>query len=922
MTPEEVDRWRLVDALFEEALALPASERAAFVAARSAGDEVLRRQVEALIQAQHAADDFLEAPPLDLLDAATAATPTDAASLAERRLGPYRLLREIGQGGMGEVYLAERADGQFVQRVAVKRIRGGFAFTAAHDRFRLERQILARLEHPHITRLIDGGVDDEGCPYLVMEYVEGVPLTDYCDAHRLPVERRLALFRTVCEAVHYAHQNLVIHRDLKPSNILVTESGQVKLLDFGIAKLLDQGGAEDAFPLVVTQSDVRLMTPGYASPEQVRGEPVTTASDVYALGVILYELLTGRLPYRLTGRLLHEVQRVICEAIPEKPSTAVVRPHVAASPEAVGQARATTIERLRRRLRGDLDTIVLMALRKEPERRYASAEQLAEDVERYLSRRPVRAQKDTVAYRAAKFVRRNVLGVAAAVAVVLALVGGLGAATWQARIATREAAKARHINDFLLDMLSSADPNTTGHTLTVAEALDAAAEEVDTKLRSQPEVEADVRSTLGKAYLELGLYDKAALHLNRAIELRRRLAGPAAAETAFEMNLMGTLLNRQGRLDEAEEVFRQALAIERRALAHDDPHFGQLLNNFALNTQEQGRYEEADSLYRAALAILRKDTTLWDSEISSTVNNHATLLHAMGRLPEAEASFREVLAKDRRVYPADHYGIGILLNNLSQVLQLEGKYAEAEPMAREALSIYRNRLGPDHPEVALAAANLASLLQDLGRPAEAEPLFRQALDIQRRVLGTSHTDLGQTLNNFASLLQEQNRFDEAEALQREAITVMRAALGEEHPLTAIITANMGRVLYYADRPAEAEPYYQQALPILRETLQEHPYLAKALVGLGLVLVERGRAAEAEPLLREGLRIRQAALAEGDWQIAQAQSGLGDALARLGRLDEARPLLAESHATLLRQRGTDDFETRRARSRMEEAGVRR
>lgn len=432
MTPE---KWQRIDQLFDDALELAANERAAFLDATCAEDAELRCDVESLLAATEASGDFIELPLMTTDD-------DEAVSLAGQSLGPYRLLREIGRGGMGVVYLATRADDEYNKQVAIKLIQPGPPNKDLLRRFRRERQILASLDHPNIARLLDGGTTAQGVPYLAMEYIAGTPITQYCDAQKLSITARLKLFRSVCAAVQYAHQNLVIHRDLKPGNILVTADGGVKLLDFGIAKLLDT----DSGPVASnTTSGLHVMTPEYASPEQIQGEPITTASDVYALGVVLYELLTGHYPYRFKDRSLPEIIRVICEQEPEPPSRAIsrVETHTAdngksqtiISAETVSRTREGKPERLRARLRGDLNDIALMALRKDPQQRYRSVEQLSEDIRRHLEGQPVLARKATFAYRASKFIRRYKTGVAAAAIILVILLGGIIVTLRQASIA-------------------------------------------------------------------------------------------------------------------------------------------------------------------------------------------------------------------------------------------------------------------------------------------------------------------------------------------------------------------------------------------------------------------------------------------------------------------------------------------------------
>ena len=432
MTPE---RWELMKGLFDSALERGPAERSEFLRKACGGDEGLRAELERLLSSYESNKSIADEPP-------------SGDGLADQKIGSYRIVRQIGVGGMGAVFLAVRADDTFSKRVAIKLVRTGVDTQAVLKRFRQERQILAPLDHPNITKLLDGGTTEQGLPYFVMDYVEGTRIDRYCDTHKLSINERIALFREVCSAVQYVHQNLVVHRDLKPSNILVTADGVPKLLDFGIAKLLKP----DVFTLSLdaTVAEFRPMTPGYASPEQVRGEPVTTASDVYSLGVILYELLTSCRPYKLSGDSPDEIRQAVCEQEPEKPSITLTRldqetakPRKFPTAESVAALRATVPEKLRRQLAGDLDNIVMKALRKEPQRRYSSAEQLSDDLRRYLEGLPVTAHPDTQAYRTGKFVRRHKLGVAAAALLVLSLLGGVLGTTWQMRVAQRERARAQ-----------------------------------------------------------------------------------------------------------------------------------------------------------------------------------------------------------------------------------------------------------------------------------------------------------------------------------------------------------------------------------------------------------------------------------------------------------------------------------------------
>ena len=536
MTPEQ---WHQVKEIFHAATELPYEERASFIQQRSSGDLELLHEVKLLLESHDEAEHFIEKPAL--VSASEILPALDDHSRSGQSIGQYRVVREIGRGGMGVVLLAVRDDDQFEKRVAIKLLRRGMDTEDLLRRFRNERQILASLEHPHIARLIDGGMTEDGLPYFVLEYVEGEPLDKYCDEHRLPTSDRLQIFGKVCAAVQYAHQNLIVHRDLKPSNILVTSEGEPKLLDFGIAKLLDP--KLNAYTISPTATMARLMTPDYASPEQIRGRPITTASDVYSLGVVLYRLLTGHPPYHFADSSPQEIERLVCDTEPERPSTAVSRVKAFTTgesvtritPESVSKARQEQPDALRRRLRGDLDNIVLKAMRKEPERRYSSAAQLAEDIGRYTEGLPVIARKDTFTYRASKFIGRNKVGAAAAAVVLLAILAGLTTSIWQARVARGERAKAEGVSRFLETMLLASSPTSTfrkrKNDASVRDVLDEASKRLASGgLSGQPEVRAQLQRIIGASYISQGQFDLAEQNLTTALEaqtqdLRKRKSG-------------------------------------------------------------------------------------------------------------------------------------------------------------------------------------------------------------------------------------------------------------------------------------------------------------------------------------------------------------------------------------------------------------
>jgi eukaryotic-like serine/threonine-protein kinase len=696
-------------------------------------------------------------------------------------------------------------------------------------RFRHERQILAALEHPHIARLLDGGTTDDGLPYFVMEYVEGAPLDDYCDRHRLSTRERLKLFRDVCAAVHYAHQNLVVHRDLKPSNILVTAGGEVKLLDFGVAKLLDAetGGRTQTLP------EVRLMTPDYASPEQVRGEAITTASDVYSLGVVLYELLTGRRPYRVKSHSFDEIVRVVCEGEPERPSTAAARPAetrgrdgatVPDAPQAGSRRRGGEAEKLRRQLAGDLDNIVLMALRKEPQRRYASAEQFSEDLRRHLAGLPVIAREDSFAYRAGKFVRRNRLAVSAAAAIAALLVAAVVVTLVQsARVARerdraeRERERAERVSAFLVDLFKVADPGESkGNTVTARELLDQGAERIAQELKDQPEAQATLMNTMGKAYHSLGLYDRAAALLEGALRTRRERLGGEHADVAESLHDLGLLLHDKGDYDRAEPLLRESLEVRRRLFGAEHAEVAASLNDLAVLLGSRRDYAAAEPLYREALEMRRRLLGGEHPDLAMNLNNLALLLQEKGDLDAAEPLQREALAMHRKLLGPDHPDLVPSLNNLALLLHRKRDYAGAEPLYREALELRRKLYGEEHPQVAFTTANLATLLADKGDHAAAEPLFRRSLGLRRKLLPAGHLHIGHSLLGLGRLLLERGEAAAAEQALGEAVAIFRAKLPPGNWMIADAESVLGGSLAARRRYAEAEPLLAASYSVLRD----------------------------------------------------------------------------------------------------------
>src|SRR3984893_6446588 len=713
------ERWVRIKELFEAAVDLDPNQRTALLDKECGGDEALRGEIESLLKSDERTEGFIEQPafaiPHDLF-------PDNVEeSFAGRQFGAYQIIREIGRGGLGAVYLAARADDEYHKQVAIKVIRRGLDTEDILRRFRNERQILAQLDHPNIARLIDGGTTDDGLPYFVMEYVNGQPINAYCDANALPTTQRLKLFRKVCAAVTYAHQNLVIHRDLKPSNILVTQEGEPKLLDFGIATLLSTG--DELFAQTIPA--LRVMTPEYASPEQVKGEKIMTTSDVYSLGVLLYELLTGQRPYRLKTRAPEEIARAITEQEPERPSTAVSQRADQTSPR-FGPSRTGPL-RNPRSLRGDLDNIVLMAMRKEPARRYPSVGQFSEDIRRHLEGLPVRARKDTVAYRTSKFVNRHRIAVAAAALVLLSLIGGFVATLIQVRTVRRERAKAEAISGFLQKTLHASDPalNLSGQP-TVKDILDDASKRLATEeLSDQPEVRAELQRIIGGSYLSLGQYDLAQQNLMAALQTQTRTSGEDGIET-----------------------LKTGVSIA------------------LLRAGAKGDYAKANKFYLASLPRLRaeqKKGTVSADYLGAALNGFALLRRAQGDSKEAESLLREQLALQPYVSPEQRNTAGVIQAILALTLADQGKFDEAIKTVRERIEAIRRQKGNETPEVCASLTGLGSFLIEKGAFAEAEENLRAAETIYRKLYSAANMQLGDNLRLQAQACLAMRHYPEAEA---------------------------------------------------------------------------------------------------------------------------------------------------------------
>ena len=899
-------RWREVDLVFEAALDRPPGERTAFLETACAGDPVLRHEVERLLAADAREAAFIDRPADEILGLMVG----DGGE--PQRLGPYRLLRAIGRGGMGAVYVAVRDDEQYERLVAVKILRSGLEDTELRHRFLAERQILARLEHPNIARLYDGGTTKDGRPYLVMELIEGLPVDEYCDRHRLTVDQRLALFLRICSAVQYAHQNLLVHRDLKPANILVTPQGEPKLLDFGIAKQLEPSAAEtDAR----TRTGLRVMTPSYASPEQVKGGAITTASDVYSLGVLLYELLAGRSPYQVEeGAPPYELERAVNEQEPERPSMALLRPGKPSAGD-IAAARGSRPEALRRRLADDLDTIVLTALRKEPPRRYESVARLSSDLERHLQNLPVSARPDTLGYRIRKFVRRHRAAVSAAAAVVLVVAGLIASLFVQGRQTIQERDKARYALTFLVDTFKQADPSQTrGERLSAREILDQGAERVSRELASEPDIQAALMDAIGEVNLGLGRIDRAAPLLEGALATRRRIAGPESLEVAESLENVASLRVARSDFAGGEKLLAQALDLKRRLLGASHVEVAKTLNHLGQTVAERGDFKRAEPLHRQALDIARKAEGPEGLTVADSLFFLARRRDESGDYPAAETLFQQGLAMERRLLGEQHPSYLSFERAYVQLLVNQGKYRQAEAVLRRSLASQRKAWGEHHPELAEIRNALAVARTGQGDLLGAEALYRQALVGYRESYGEESAQVSLTLANLGIVLEDQRRYEEAIPLQEQALAIRRRIYGDRHQVVAHSLLHLAQTRRGLGQLELALPRARQSLAILQETLgPEHPYVAYSSQAVGLILRDQRKTAEAEPYLRKSVELLIKSVPPGHPQVALAQVELAVCLTDVGRLQEAEGLLRSAEPVLAVHFGPDSPQMRQLRN---------
>jgi tetratricopeptide (TPR) repeat protein/tRNA A-37 threonylcarbamoyl transferase component Bud32 len=955
--------------LFQLALEKPAAERQAFLQVICGEETQLRARLEALLAAHDASEDLLS-PQIDAARPTLEVKPSDVSTdeIVGQKIGRYKILERVGEGGCGVVYVAEQTE-PVRRRVALKVIKLGMDTKAVVARFEAERQALAMMDHPNIAKVLDGGATDNGRPYFIMELVRGIKITEYCDQANLTTKGRLKLFIEVCQAIQHAHQKGIIHRDIKPSNILVTVNDGVpvpKVIDFGIAKATE-GRLTEA--TVYTQLHQLIGTPAYMSPEQAEMSSldIDTRSDIYSLGVLLYELLAGCTPFdakELLSQGIDAMRKTIRELEPVRPSTKLAGLR-GDDLTTTAKRRSSPAPMLIRLLQGDLDWIVMKCLEKDRQRRYETANGLAMDIQRYLTGQPVVAAPPSSAYRLKKFLTRNRAAVAAGAAVAAALLLGVIAFAWQAKVARRErdhailaeaaakqrAAELAKVSEFQAGMLQQIDANDAGEKLMAGirakfgaaleksgvpeaeratrsevfgsdlarvNATDTAVEMIDrtilkpaitaieAQFKDQPLLAAKLRHTLGELYRGLGLDANALALEEQALAARQRILGEDNADTLLSLNDKGVLLEEQGKFAEAEKCYREAYEKRRRLLGEDSRDTITSLGNLGNFLRNRGNFAEAEPLLRTNLAQCRRLFGENHRDTLVAMNCMGYWFVSQGKLADAEPLWRDAYEKGKRALGEDDPDVLVWLSNLGGLLQAQGKFKEAEPYFRESLEKHRRIRGEEHPQTIQAINILAGSLSRQGRFDEAEPLCREALDKSTRVLGRSNPQTLICLDSLGNLLIHESRLGEAETLLRRSLEESRRVRGEEHLGTLATMGQLAKLLLQQGKTSEAEALYRETLQKARKTLgPDNPDTLVFTLNLGnLLLLQTNRLNEAEPLIRQAVDGRRRVSGEDHPETLIALSNLGRLLELQGKTAEAEQVDRDALQKFQRKLGGD------------------
>ena len=904
--------WEKVQRLFNEAIELEKADRVQFLKVQCGQDLTLFNEVISLLSADEDIHPVLNKKASDIINI------EEKLNFVGQQIGNYKIVEEIATGGMGTVFLAERCDGVFEQKVALKIVKPGLSTIPIIRRFQHERQILASLQHPNIARLFDGGVTADKRPFFTMEYVEGIPIDDYCDKNRLTINERLKLFIKVCEAVQYAHNNLVIHRDLKPSNILIKDDGTIKLLDFGISKVLSADSENHDLP-TITQAEINLMTPEYSSPEQIKNSIISVSTDVYSLGLILFKLLSGKTAHEFKSRTFNEYERVVCEQTIAKPSTVLLKETTDPNelkPIDIRRNRKSYPKKLKKILSGDLDNICMMALRKDPERRYLSVEMLAYDIERHLNNLPILARKESFTYTARKFIVRHKAAVITAAALFFIVNGLILFYTIELKNerdrATIEARKSEQAASFLQDLFLVSDPNESkGETITARELLDRGASKLMVGLDEEPEIKSQLLNTIGKVYTNLGLY-------NSAEEIFLEIKENKNLEVVDKETYIETLLNLgktysyNGKYDLANDLLFEAKTEGKHNLPQNHSLLGELYGALATYFYQTAIFDSAYIYNKKAEQNFINNYGRESQQVATILYNLGVLEFDRGNLGKSDSLYTESLQLYIKLNGELDAQTATAQNELASVLRHSGKFDEAEKLYKKALDTRVKIFGNDHPDVAHTLNHLSRLYYNQELYEQAEPFVRQSLEIRKNLYHDIHPEVSASKSSLAGTLMGLKKYKEAEKLYESAYKASMKKFGESHPYTPAILGNLGTALMEQKKYKQAEDAMLNALRMLDKLNSYRPtYRSGRIISLAELYNRTNRFSESEKLLRNELNILKKNDIDDIWLIGLTESELGYSLFKQSKDIEAEGLLVNGYNILWKNKGEKSYLTKKA-----------
>jgi serine/threonine-protein kinase len=904
--------WKRIEDLFSKAIDLEKDERIDFLKKECGEDIQIFNEVLSLLESDENIHPLLAKKASDLINV------EQKINFIGQQIGSYRIIEEIASGGMGTVFLAERSDGLFEQKVALKIIKPGLSTIPIIRRFQQERQVLANLQHANIARLFDGGVTEDKRPFFTMEFVDGTPIDQYCDDKKLSIKKRLELFIKVCEAVQYAHNNLVIHRDLKPSNILIQDDGSPKLLDFGISKVLSAEGENLDMP-TITQAEINLLTPEYSSPEQFRKQNISVSTDVYSLGLILYKLLVGRSAHEFSASTFSEYEQVVCEKSIAKPSSVLTRSDNEKT-AGICNNRSVQENKLKKIISGDLDNICMMALRKDPNRRYASVEMLAYDIERYLNDLPILARRESFLYASRKFIARHKKAVAAAVIGFFVFNGLILFYTFQLKMekdkAEREARKSEQIASFLQNLFLVSDPSESkGESITARELLDRGANSLQRSLEDDPEVKSQLLNTIGNIYTNLGLF-------NSAEDILRNIKDSESKnfierETYIESLLaLARLYRIEGKYDEAKEILDEAYRTASENLNSDHPLLGENYLSLGGYYYETGNYEDSYSYFHKAENMFRKKYGNMNEKVAGAMYNRGTLEFDRGNVNRTDSLYRAALNILINIKGELDTEVAEFQNGLGWILRHKGEYEESKEYYERALNTRIKLLGKDHPDVAHTLNHMARLYYNQGLFDKAEPIARDALQIRLNVFKEDHPEVTASRGSLASILFQKGNFVESEAIYRKAYLLSLNKMGENHPYTAAMKGNVGRVLMELGEYKEAEKYLLRSFELVTEIFDKNNRYVTARVNwISDLYIRTGRYSEADIMLRSQIELLENEGHTNTSVFGESKSLLGYCLFKQSKDLEAEGMLVTGYNMIKEHENTNNWDLKRSLSRI-------